>query len=132
MANPMRDRHSSGADELKNLLQSDAQALLPALRERTRVVTDFVEALGLNTLRKRALRSARLAPPAAKVRVAVMGGCDLRPLVDLMEHFTWVLGELDVQLHVGEYDNYVAEILDQDQVLKDFRPDVVFLLPAER
>jgi FkbH-like protein len=61
-----------------------------------------------------------------------VGGANLHPMVDLIEHFAAVLGGVACDLWVGDYDNYHAEIMEADSGLYEFKPDAVLLLPSER
>jgi len=62
----------------------------------------------------------------------MIGGANLHPLVDFIEHFATVLGEMHCEFWVGDYDNYHPEIIAEESPLYDFRPDTVLLLPPER
>ena len=118
--------------ELKQLLASGDSAFAEGLRARTKATAEFAELLQLSTLRRRAVAAGALAPATKKRRVALVGGANLRPLVDFIAHFAAVLGSVDCELWTGDYDNYFAEILDRESSLYQFKPEIVLILPSER
>jgi FkbH-like protein len=118
--------------ELKELLKAKDEAFSVALRRRTGAASSFGEILELITLRKRAVRQGLYPAAGLTLRLAIVGGASLRPLADLIEHFLITQLAADVELWLGDYDNYVAEIMEEDSPLYAFRPDLIFLLPADR
>jgi FkbH-like protein len=52
-------------------------------------------------------------------------------LHELIEHLCEV-NDLPIELWLGDYDNYLSEIMDDQSGLYAFAPQVVLLLPAER
>jgi FkbH-like protein len=97
--------------------------------------SSFAEVLPLSTIRKRALKQGLAQPGgvlAAPLKLAIVGGCSLFPFHDLTEHFLAVApcGGFRTQLFLGDYDNYIPEILEADSALYNFAPDVVLLIPA--
>jgi FkbH-like protein len=117
---------------LKKYLDNANPAFAGELTARTREAQDFAEVLQLCTIRKRALAKGLLIPPENTRRVAIVGGANMRPLVDFIQYFSSVLGDVHCELWVGDYDNYHAEIMDADSPLYEFKPDIVLLLPSER
>ena len=120
---------------LKNLLLQNHTDFWPQLKVFTRSARDFEELFLLSSLRRKA-HARKLAPPdavapAARLRLAILGGYSLYPLHELIEHLCEVEGA-PVELWQGDYDNYVSEIMDDESELYDFAPRIVFLLPAER
>lgn len=67
--------------------------------------------------------------PLSDIRIAIIGGYSLTPLKDLIEQLLFAHG-YRAALWTGDYDNYVAEILDSDGALYGFAPEVVFVLPS--
>jgi len=118
-------------DKLKALLLKVDPEFWPLLASMTRQARDFEELFLLSSLRKKA--RARLPAPTngKKLRLAMLGGCSLYPLHELIEHICET-EKIPVELWKGEYDNYVAEIMDEGGSLYSFAPQVVFLLPSER
>src|ERR1700753_2520486 len=110
---------------LKKCLETGSPAFTAELVAKTRAAQDFAEILQLCTLRKRALAKGLWSRPGTVRRVAIMGGANLRPMVDFIEHFAAVLGGLQCELWVGDYDNYHAEIMDAESPLYEFKPDAV-------
>jgi FkbH-like protein len=117
---------------LKQSLESMDPAFESLLIANTREAKDFGEVLQLCTLRRRALAKGSLTHPQKRQRVAVVGGANLRPMVDLIEHFAAVLGGVRCDTWVGDYDNYQLEIMDPESALYEFKPDVTLILPSER
>ena len=102
------------------------------LAQCTRGATEFGELLMLSSLRKKA-HLRRLAKPddvPEPLRIALIGGYSLYPLCELLEHFCEVEG-FPCQLFLGDFDNYVAEIMDDAAKLYKFAPELVLLMPAE-
>jgi len=83
-------------------------------------------------MRRRALAKKVIQLPLKGRKVAVIGGSNLRPMVDLIAHFAHVLGDVHCDLWVGDYDNYHSEILNPGSDLYEFGPELVLVLPAER
>lgn len=120
--------------ELKSLLLSNDATFWEQLARRSRDTTTFEELLFLSTLRRKA-DSRRLPRQGStareKLRLAIIGGYSLYPLHELIEHFL-VLADFSCELFIGDYDNYVSEIMDETSDLYSFRPQVVFLLPSDQ
>ncbi|MGD0207882.1 MAG: HAD-IIIC family phosphatase [Verrucomicrobiota bacterium] len=120
-------------DELKTFLLKDDPEFWNHLAAATRVARGFDELFPLSVLRKKA-HARKLAPPKQpkeKLRLAILGGYSLYPLHELIEHFCEV-ENFPVELWLGDYDNYISEIMDENSELYSFAPHVVFMLPAER
>lgn len=116
--------------QLKKLVQESNPTAYQLLRQQTQSAVQFSEALSLNNLRKRA-EALSLAPKnRPSLRVALIGGATLRPLADLVEHFATMAGEVQIDLHVGEFDSYITDIMDPASELYEFKPDVILILPA--
>ena len=114
------------------MLESSSPDFAAELASKTRQAKEFSEVLQLCTMRRRALAKGLLSRPAHPRRVAMIGGSNLRPLVDLIEHFADVAGGVGAEFWVGDYDNYISEVLEAESPLYEFRPDVVLVLPSER
>jgi len=117
---------------LKKCFDSDDPAFGRELTARTREASEFSEVLQLSTIRRRAISKGLLTKPAKTRRIAAVGGANLHPLVDLIEHFTTILGDMHCEFWIGDYDNYHAEVMDENSPLYEFRPDTVLMLPSER
>ena len=118
---------------LKNLLLQNDPAFWGQLKLLTHAARDFEELFLLSSIRKKA-QARNLAPPQPpkeKIRLAILGGYSLYPLHDLIEHLCKVEG-FPLGLWQGDYDNYQSEIMDDDSDLYAFKPQIIFLLPAER
>ncbi len=83
-------------------------------------------------MRKRGLAKGLITEPEKTRRIAMVGGANLRPMIDMIEHFSTVLGGVRCEIWTGDYDNYYAEILDEESPLYKFNPDVVLILPSEQ
>ena len=117
---------------LKKHLDLASPAFEAELTAKTREAREFAEVLQLCTLRKRALMTGLIKGQRKSHRVAIVGGANLHPLIDLFEHFAVVLGGVTCEVWTGDYDNYHAEIMDAESPLYEFNPDAVLLLPSER
>ena len=117
---------------LRKCLEVASPAFEAELTAKTTEAREFAEVLQLCTLRKRALLKGLMTRSAKTSRLAVVGAANMRPLVDFIEHFAAVLGHVDCETWVGEYDNYHAEIMNTDSPLYEFKPDAILLLPSER
>ncbi|MEY9110619.1 FkbH-like protein [Bradyrhizobium yuanmingense] len=94
---------------------------------RSRQATSFSELFFLSTLRKK----AKLYAPGSvqpRLRLALIGGYNLYPLHELVEHLLAIRG-IECERFLGEYDNFVSEILDGSSSLYAFKPDLAFILP---
>ncbi len=116
---------------LKPLLLNNSPDFWPRLKAMTWQARDFEELFLLSSWRKKA-RARKLQPaalPKPAIRLAILGGCSLYPLHDLLEHLC-EMQETPVELWLGDYDNYVSEIMDETSQLYAFAPHVALLLPA--
>jgi FkbH-like protein len=121
-------------DELKQLLAGGAPALHAALAARSEAATSLDDALLLATFRRRAESRvvsglAQASGETAPCSLAVIAGCNTYPLHELITHYL-VMGGMQPRLFLGEYDNYIAEILEPGSALYRFEPQVVFLIPS--
>nr|WP_249804060.1 MULTISPECIES: HAD-IIIC family phosphatase [unclassified Bradyrhizobium] len=97
------------------------------LAARSRHAASFSELFFLSTLRKKAkLHAAESVQP--RLRLALIGGYNLYPLHELVEHLLAVRG-VACERFLGEYDNFVSEVLDDSSPLYAFKPDIAFILP---
>lgn len=118
-------------DKLKALLLKGDPEFWPLLGTMTRQAADFEELFLLSSLRKKARARLPARTDGKKLRLAMLGGCSLYPLHELIEHICET-EKIPVELWKGDYDNYIAEIMDEGSGLYSFAPQVVFLLPSER
>ena len=122
------------AVEIKALLAAGQPEFWNRLATLTREATDFDQLFQLSTLRKKA--HARNVPRPAgwkepkKFRLAIIGGYSFYPLRELLEHIAETEGE-PYELFVGDFDNYIAEIMDETSALYAFAPQAVLLMPSE-
>ncbi|MFK4486106.1 HAD-IIIC family phosphatase [Bradyrhizobium sp. USDA 336] len=122
----MPDRPINDA-ELKSLALSGDATFWGHLVARSRQATSFSELFFLSTLRKK----TKLYAPGSlqpRLRLALIGGYNLYPLHELVEHLLAIRG-IECERFLGEYDNFVSEILDGSSSLYAFRPDLAFILP---
>ena len=117
---------------LKDLLRARDTRFATELVRLTKGCSDFQDALTLHTLRRRGTSIGVISASATKIKLAIIGAATLRPLADLIEHFTTVLVGAEVDLWVGEVDNYTFEIMEPESELFEFKPDYVVLLPSEQ
>ena len=118
---------------LRHLLENKDRAFWPALRDATARARFFEEMFGLHRLALKARRHGVAGAPAAvaTVRLAVLGAVTTSPLVEFACHLLEVSG-VGCQLFVGEYDNYVSELVDPTSPLYAFEPDTIVLFPSSR
>ncbi|MGX1170744.1 FkbH-like protein [Bradyrhizobium sp. USDA 372] len=122
----MPDRPINDAELKSRALSGDA-TFWGHLVARSRQATSFSELFFLSTLRKK----AKLYAPESvqpRLRLALIGGYNLYPLHELVEHLLAIRG-IECERFLGEYDNFVSEILDGSSSLYAFRPDLAFILP---
>ncbi|MFK4382320.1 HAD-IIIC family phosphatase [Bradyrhizobium sp. USDA 223] len=122
----MPDRPINDA-ELKSLALSGDATFWGHLVARSRQATSFSELFFLSTLRKK----TKLYAPGSvqpRLRLALIGGYNLYPLHELVEHLLAIRG-IECERFLGAYDNFVSEILDGSSSLYAFRPDLAFILP---
>lgn len=113
--------------ELKSLALSGDATFWGHLVARSRQATSFSELFFLLTLRKKAKFHA---PESVRprLRLALIGGYNLYPLHELVEHLLAIRG-VECERFLGDYDNFISEILDRSSPLYTFKPDLVFILP---
>ncbi|MCU1222799.1 MAG: FkbH like protein [Edaphobacter sp.] len=125
----------AGVDAVRELLGSKSAAFWPALHELTHRSSDFSQALSLTTMRKKGVRAGIPGGPAKTIKLAILGGCSLYPLHELVQHFVGAAapaGWWETELWKGDYDNYVSEILDPESELYAAKPEVIFLIPSNQ
>jgi FkbH-like protein len=118
---------------LKEMLLEKNPLLWHEIKKATLGEHDFSKLVTLSTFRKRAEKAAvpHSTETRTKLRLALIGAYSFYPFRELVEHTLWAEG-YDVELFVGEYDNYTSEILDPESALYDFSPQVVLLWPSEK
>ncbi|PWU18515.1 MAG: hypothetical protein C5B50_08905 [Verrucomicrobia bacterium] len=116
------------ADAKDLLLKRDPGfwALLKSLTDKS---TQFEELFLLSALRKKA-RHYKVEQPENRhrTRVAIVGGCNLYPLHELLEHFCEMESQ-SCEIWLGAYDNYASEIMEEESELYKFRPELLIVLP---
>ncbi|MCC7530720.1 MAG: HAD family hydrolase [Candidatus Melainabacteria bacterium] len=115
---------------LKALLASKSESFWQELAKRTAQSRQFYDFSFLSTLRRKAIARDFL-PSSGNVRkskLALLGGCTLFPLSELISHALY-MQDNHCEIWSGDYDNYVWEMTDESSDLRSFRPDFVFLLP---
>ncbi len=118
--------------EIKALLLSGESRFWDRLAAATREASGFEELFALSSLRKKA-HARQLARPGMvheKLRFALLGGYSLYPLRELLEHLCEMEG-FPCELWLGDFDNYISEIMDETGGLYAFAPRVAMLLPSE-
>lgn len=123
----------AGLEEVRELLLARSEAIWPALRAATQAATDFSAVLSLATARKKAVKAGIPGGSDKTIRLAIVGGSSLYPLHELVQQMIGAAsssGWWDTELWEGDFDNYIAEILDPESELYTFHPDVVFVIPS--
>ncbi|HLK15922.1 MAG TPA: HAD-IIIC family phosphatase [Fimbriimonadaceae bacterium] len=116
-------------NDVKAAYAAGDPCLAGLLGDATRAVEHFEEALQLHNVRRRAVKDGKIEYGGPGVRIAFIGGYTLSPLSDLAGHCATVFADRTAEVWTGDYDNYVAEIMDPQSGLYGFEPDVVVLLP---
>ena len=125
------------ADTLSRLkelaLQKDPE-FFSLLRRQTLATTSAEDMLMLAALRKRAAHKGLVAPNQKSTRVAILGGYTPHPLHELIGHLLAAGQPQPVSWSpdflLGDYDNYIAEIVEESGRLYEFRPEVILLFPS--
>jgi FkbH-like protein len=115
---------------LKALLEANDPKFWDELAVRTRAASEMEVLLELSVWRQRGLKrlpDARTRP--SPLRVALLGGYTFHPLATLLTQILHGDG-LEMQLQVGDFDNYVAELTGPDGELQTFKPEVIVVLPG--
>ncbi len=117
--------------DLKQLLKDGNPAFWETLAVASREALDFGDLFQLSSLRKKAHARglARASTAPERFRLAILGGYSLYPLHDLLDHLLEVQG-MPCELWLGDFDNYVSEIMDDEGELYAFKPQAVLLLPS--
>src|SRR5438874_5182057 len=117
--------------QLKTLVMRNDSAFWSALGQATAQAREFSDLIALSALRKKAVACGLNRPGDVpkSLRLAILGGCSLYPLHELLTHMLEA-SEISCELFVSDYDNYVSEIMDTDSALYQFKPQVVLLLPS--
>jgi FkbH-like protein len=118
---------------LKSLLSANAPEFWDYLSNYSRTERDFEGLFLLSSLRKKA-HAAKLGNPSLspeKIRLAILGGYSFYPLHEIIQHFTEMSG-IACEVWLGDYDNYISEILDENSRLYAFGPEIVLLMPSEQ
>ncbi len=117
--------------DVKALLLQGDPSFWTQLLAHTQAATEFDELIFLSTLRKKADARGFKQPGASgpPLRLAILGGCSLYPLHELLTHLLETAG-VECELFLGDHDNYTAEIMEAGGALDRFRPQVIVLLPG--
>jgi FkbH-like protein len=125
---------TASTDDPKPLLAEGDPRFWQALRARTQLAEAFEDVMPLSMLRRKALKRGLAFPEGAapvSLKLAIVGGCSLFPLHELIEHFLLTApGGFQCQLFQGDYDNYISEILEPGSALYEFAPELVLLVPS--
>ncbi len=129
---PLPDNQNAIATLKARLLSGDL-LFWDDLRTETRRASGFENLFLLSSFRKKAhaRNLAKAKSPGVGLRLAIIGGYSLYPLHELVEHVCET-ENLPLELWLGDYDNYIAEAMEDDGELYAFAPDVVLMLPSER
>jgi FkbH-like protein len=118
---------------LKKLLLDSDPKFWELLKLHTREARTFEDLFLLSSLRKKA-HARHLAPTEIvqeKIRLALLGGYSLYPFHELLSHLCEIQGT-PCELWMGDFDNYLSEIMDEASGLYAFAPQVVLIMPSEQ
>ena len=124
----------SPLNRLKELALREAPEFFTAMRQETEAANTMEEVLPLSSLRRR-MAAKGFVPRQKPIRVALLGGCTLAPFHEVLGHFLGTVPRpvaLAAEFLLGDYDNYVSEIVDEGSRLYEFQPEVVALIPSMR
>jgi FkbH-like protein len=119
---------------LKELLSRRDPRFFHALADASAAAHTSEEVLLLASLGKRAARQGFIPARQSPIRIAIMGGYTPFPLNELLGHFlaNGLSTSWKAEFLLGDYDNYVSEIVGQFSRLDEFKPEVILLLPSHR
>jgi FkbH-like protein len=133
-APPQTANRREELDRLNELVSHHDERFFAALREATVAARTFQDVVRLSSVRRKAVRKG-LTPQARPVRLALIGGYTLYPLNELLEHFLAAISfpaSLTAEILLGDYDNYMAEILGEGSRVAEFKPEVILFFPSHR
>ncbi len=134
-------RHAEAADAFESLPDADwgerrAVRLLSCARNRIRSKQDAWQQLrsGIEcaetrkslTLAGQLLKQAGTPPARVRKRLALLGTGSLQFWAPILRPVAFAAG-IDLDIHVGQYDQYRQEILDPESDVSAFRPEIVIL-----
>lgn len=116
---------------LKSLLKKESPDSFNDLRIYSWKSDELSDVISLNNLRKKNPYFSKLLSKEKtnKIKIAILSGYTTFPMEEMVNHFL-NLEFFEVIMLVGDYDNYVNEILDPESQLNNFTPDVTILLPS--
>jgi len=118
-------------NHLKDLLISGNPEFWIQFNEYGQKDSHIHDILKLVALKKKALTRG-MSPPwqnSRKTRMAILGGYTLHPLHELISHFCELQGE-PCEIQLGDFDNYISEIMDQESDFHRFSPEVALIIPS--
>ncbi len=127
--------------ELKILLEVRDELFWNELEKQSLAAATFGELIVLSNLRKKAdkagfaRKNGAAKPETRSLKISFVGGSTLYPLSDLIEHMLSVTGAANgapIEMMLGDFNNYRAEILDGESELYQFEPDLIIVLPDEK
>ncbi len=117
--------------ELKILLETRNSLFWKELEAKTKSATSCHELILLNTLRKKAAKQnfAREGILKERLKIALLSGYSTHPLDSIIEHLAFISG-MEIDLFLGDFNNFHSEILNESSLLYKFSPEVTILLPG--
>jgi FkbH-like protein len=128
--------HSSSAARLSlaSKLSSRDPAFWTDMRLASEAAQTASEIVALAALCRQAIRhglTRAAREPQHDCRVAVIGAYATYPLSELVLHFLMTSRPaVNAELFLGDFDNYVSEVMETDGALARFKPEVVVILPS--
>jgi FkbH-like protein len=120
---------------LRELISRRDPRFFQALRDATAAAHTSEEVLLLASLGKRAAQHGFTLAGQSSVRIAIIGGYTPFPLTEFLGHFLATNGaptSWKAEFLLGDYDNYVSEIVGESSRLDEFKPEVILFLPSHR
>lgn len=117
---------------LKELLHRRDILFWDLLDRATRKESECSNLILLSALRRKAISQGFVRDKINKrhIRLAILSGYNTYPFREILEHLLESNG-ITVELWLGNYNNYVSEILDESSALYAFKPDHVLIIPSE-
>jgi len=135
VASPVVPERPAGLAGLKDAIARKDPDFFRLLHGQTREARACEEVLLLSSLRKRAAQKGLVPTQQQSIRIAIVGGYTLFPLNELIGHFLSAASfpvSYQAEFLLGDYDNYMSEIIDESSRFYEFKPEVIIFLPSHR
>lgn len=111
--------------KLKTLLKNNDPSLFSEIKKFSLQSPTFTELSFLSTLRKKNKNQDEGKP----LKIALLGSPTLYPLSDFLEHYL-TINQYSPKFFIGEFDNYIQEILNPASEYHQFEADITVVIPT--